>query len=33
MGGYFKKLANIIVEVGKSKIGRAGQQAGNSGKS
>lgn len=29
---YFKELAPMTVEAGKSKIYRAGQQAGNSGK-
>ena len=30
---YFKELAHVIVGIGKVKIFKAGQQAGNSGRS
>ena len=32
LGGYFKELAHLIKEAGKSKICRVGQQAGDRGR-
>lgn len=33
VGGYFKELAHAVMDIGKFKICRVGQQAGDSGKS